>query len=422
MVEDEKKKTALVGANPAAPRSMCVAHGKGKAMEPELGELVGDMRNVMAPATALRLKERKGAKLRDYSDMAPALGVTHLLAFSMNEGGNVNCKIARTPAGPTLTFKVKKFSLARQVRAIQKRPVDTSGPVFMSPPVVVTNNFGGAEAAAHIKLMRITFQNMFPAVDVGTVKLAEVRRVVLFNLLKGENDEEEVEVRHYAVRATPTGVNKTIKRVIQAKVPNLSKLNDIADYVMGANSGAMSDVSDSEGEDEASHVVLPDNFRGKGNAKAQKSALKLVELGPRMRFKLLKVERGLASGDVMYHAFVKKSAEEAAAQKNKIASEEGMKKRRREEQEANVWAKKEAKDAKKAAKKQRREDRETEAMDALRAGGVPKAKEESSDEKEDGESEDEENPEKFGGGNYDDDMDQESEEEQSGSEDGFDSD
>ncbi len=368
VVEDENAASALDSSAPPPPRSIVVRHGSSQE-EPELSSLVSDVRMLMSPATALKLKERRGAKIKDYAEMAPVLGVTHLVAFSMNEGGNVNCKIARVPAGPTLTFKVKRFSLSRQVRTAQRKPVDMSvnSGMFQSPPVVVTNNFGAADAAAHVKLMRITFQNMFPAVDVGRIKLNEIRRVVLFNLVKDE--DEEVEMRHYAVRANPTGVNRTIKRVVQSKIPNLNRVDDIADYVMGNGIGSGA-LSDSEGEDEASHVVLPQKFVGKGNAKSQKSALKLVELGPRIRFKLLKVEKGLTSGDVMYHALVKKTPEEAAAKKKKIQEEEALKANRRQEQEANVKRKMEAKEAKKEAKRTRRAERERDEMEKLRSGAA----------------------------------------------------
>ena len=91
--------------------------------------------------------------------MAPVLGVTHLLAFSMNEGGNVNCKVARVPSGPTLSFKVKRFSLAKQVRAVQKRPIDTSSGIFQTAPVVVTNNFGGAEEVRKLVYLPQTNQS-----------------------------------------------------------------------------------------------------------------------------------------------------------------------------------------------------------------------------------------------------------------------
>ena len=88
-------------------------------------------------------------------------------------------------------------------------------------------------------------------------------------------------------------------------------------------------MSDSEAEDETSHVVLPSKYRGKGNNPSQKSALKLVELGPRLRLKLYRVERGLASGDVMYHAYVHKTPEEIKELKSRKEGEAALKKRRR---------------------------------------------------------------------------------------------
>jgi Brix domain len=51
---------------------------------------------------------------------------------------------------------------------------------------------------------------MFPTINVATVKLADCRRIVLFN---HDAATGTVEMRHYAVRALPTGINKAIKRV-----------------------------------------------------------------------------------------------------------------------------------------------------------------------------------------------------------------
>ena len=44
-------------------------------------------------------------------------------------------------------------------------------------------------------------------------------------------------------------------------------------------------------------------FGGRGNVAKRESKIKLVELGPRLRLRLYKVERGVCSGDVLYHAF-----------------------------------------------------------------------------------------------------------------------
>ena len=62
-------------------------------------------------------------------------------------------------------------------------------------------------------------------------------------------------------------------------------------------------MSDSEAEDETSHVTLPQDLRGRGNVKSGRSAIKLAELGPRLTMKLLKIEEGVCAGEVLYHSF-----------------------------------------------------------------------------------------------------------------------
>jgi len=391
------------------PRSLVIRRGK---VESELTELVTDIRKLMRPYTAVNFKEdakNRKVTLSHYANsLSTSMGVTHILAVSQNSN-RVTLRVGRTPGGPTLSFRVKRFTLGRQIRSVQRRPYDSTK-AFESPPVVVTNNFGDVSAAPHVKLMRITFQNMFPAINVSTVKLSECRRVVLFNFIRrdmsqvssdkkkhvGDDDDledEEVEIRHYAIRAKPVGVDRKVRRLVEAKIPNLSKLSDISDYITGqTSSGAPApavlrpgEMSDSEPEDEDTQVVLPGKYRGKGNNQAQKSALKLVELGPRLRIKLYKVERGMASGDVMYHAYESKTPGEVKALKQRKEGEAALKKRRREEQEANVARKQAAKDEKLAAKKARKKEREEKAMAALRgevANGDGADQEESSSEEE----------------------------------------
>jgi ribosome biogenesis protein SSF1/2 len=155
--------------------------------------------------------------------------------------------------------------------------------------------------------------------------------------------------------------------LIEAKIPNLSKLQDISDYISGTtlSGDPVGAMSDSEPEDEASHVVLPQNFTGRGNAKSQKSALKLVELGPRLRMRLMKVEKELGSGEVMYHAYVTKTESEVKAKEAEIKAAAELKKRRREEQEANVARKTAARDEKRQAKKRRQEEKGKEVLDSI---------------------------------------------------------
>jgi ribosome biogenesis protein SSF1/2 len=66
-------------------------------------------------------------------------------------------------------------------------------------------------------------------------------------------------------------------------------------------------------------VELPDRYTGKGNAKTQKSAIKIVEIGPRAQLELFKVEHGMCEGDILYHKFETKTAEEAASTKARVS-------------------------------------------------------------------------------------------------------
>lgn len=57
--------------------------------------------------------------------------------------------------------------------------------------------------------------------------------------------------------------------------------------------------SESEVDDEAAMVSLPNDV-DKLNKASRKSAVRLQEIGPRITMRLVKVEGGLCSGDVLY--------------------------------------------------------------------------------------------------------------------------
>jgi len=335
----------------------------------------------MMPYTAINFKEdanyRKLTLAKYCQHVCLPLGVSHILAFSQNQD-RLTLRIAKTPQGPTMTFRVHRFSLSKHIQKLQRRPINAKS-LLDSPPIVVTNNFGDQTAPPQVKLMRITFQHMFPAINVANVKLKDCRRVVLFHLVEEENPDEtsedgspvvkqRVEVRHFAIKATPVGVDKKVRRLIQSKIPNLNKVQDIADYIAG-NAKATTSVdaaSDSEPEDSSNTVQLAQNYVGKGNRSQGKSALKLVELGPRLCLELIKVEKGLAAGDVMFHAHIKKTPEEAQALIEKAEAKIRLKTQRRKEQERNVERKRQQAEEKREAKKRRKEERENAAMNELR--------------------------------------------------------
>lgn len=96
--------------------------------------LVQDVRKVMEPNTATRLKERKSNRLRDFLTMAGPLGVSHMIIFGQTDAGT-NMRIARCPRGPTVTFRVNKYALTRDVLGAARRP-RAPGKEFGTPPLV----------------------------------------------------------------------------------------------------------------------------------------------------------------------------------------------------------------------------------------------------------------------------------------------
>lgn len=360
------------------PKSLIIRRGKCESV---VTDLIQDLRRLMMPYTAINFQEdanyRKLTLSKYCQHVCLPLGVSHILAFSQNQD-RLSMRIAKTPQGPTLTFRVHRFSLSKHIQKLQRRPINAKS-LLDSPPIVVTNNFGDQTAPPQVKLMRITFQNMFPAINVANVKLKDCRRVVLFHLIEEESPDEKsedgtpsvkqsVEIRQYAIKATPVGVDKKVRRLVQSKIPNLNKVQDIADYIAGnANATSVDAASDSEPEDGSNAVVqLAQNYVGKGNRSQGKSALKLVELGPRLRLELIKVEQGLGGGNVMFHAHIKKTPEEAKAIVEKAEAKIRLKNQRRQEQERNVERKRKIAEEKREAKKRRKQEREDAAMDDLR--------------------------------------------------------
>jgi ribosome biogenesis protein SSF1/2 len=126
----------VISANQTSrsPKSMVIRIGAGE-VGPSVSQLVKDVRSMMEPGTASRLKERRANRLRDYLTMAGPLGVSHLLLFSRSTSGNTNLRLALTPRGPTLHFRVEKYSLCKDVRKALKHPKG-SDKEFLTAPLV----------------------------------------------------------------------------------------------------------------------------------------------------------------------------------------------------------------------------------------------------------------------------------------------
>jgi len=273
-----------------------------------LKQLTEDLREVMLPCTAKNLRSKKSNVLKDFLAVAGPLNISHFNFFTRTDNG-AYFKIAKFPHGPTFTFALERYSLSHEVRKLH---LTSHAPVvsFQSPPLLILNGF--TKGGKHIQLLAVLLQNMFPSININTVTFSQVRRVVLFHY---DHETDKINFRHFLINLNPKGVTKGVKRIAQEKVPDLSTLEDISDYVLAAAKPTESDRED----DPENEVSVPKRYPGRLNrdARYKKGSIRLTELGPRMDMKVLKIEEGMSDGLVQYHAFVKKSPEELAEMKKK---------------------------------------------------------------------------------------------------------
>ncbi len=332
------------------PRSLVIARGR---VPQAVRDLISDIRSAFMPNTAQKLRERKSNTLRDYVSVASSLHVTHIWMFSAT-ATSPYLRVGRLPQGPTLTFRVREYTLASDVRATQRRPMVLGPPDMATAPLLVLNNFKGD---ATVNLMGETLRHCFPSIDVNTLRLSSVRRVLL---IERDTEDGTLRLRHYALKVQPSGLSRPVRKmVLKGRVPKLGGMDDVAELIEN-DAGAFS--SDSEAEGAGEEVTLSQDVKRAKRGAASK--VRLVEVGPRVTLELVKVESGLCDGPVLFHKFVKKSKEEAEADQKRIEDRERLKKKRRADQEANVRRKEEVKRARKERRKQRLEARTAEAEQA----------------------------------------------------------
>ncbi|WVW80066.1 hypothetical protein I302_102039 [Kwoniella bestiolae CBS 10118] len=342
------------------PKSFVIKSG---VVTKSITQLVRDTRKIMEPNTATRLRERPNARLRDYLTIAPSLKVTHLLAFTLTDAANVHLRVARFPQGPTLTFRVNKYSLMKDLVNSSLRNVGKSpGGEYRNPPLLVMNSFQQPQngpALPQLRLMSTMFQGLFPPIQVEKSALPTFRRVLL---LSYSHQTGCISFRHFTITVRPHGVSRRVRKLltttgtvkVSRKQPNLSNTEDIADYLLkragseastAAGYDSMSETEASEGESDTNAVELPEDYVGRGNKKGERKAVRLVETGPRMELKLIKVVEGLVGskkgeGETVFHEFVHKSKSEALSMQQSHEQRRAQKEARRAEQAANVARKK----------------------------------------------------------------------------------
>jgi len=218
------------------------------------------------------------------------------------------------------------------------------------------------------------FQSMFPPINPQSTPLNSIRRILLLNRELQADGTYVLSLRHYAITTRKTGVSKRVRRFDPAEqrlrekktgaLPNLGKLTDVADYILDPAAGGYTSASETELDTDNEVEVMEtttqrvlskreqQKLASSGDKKTQKAeqgsnvekrAVKLVELGPRMRLRMVKVEEGVCEGRVMWNEYVTKSKEEEKALEEKWDIKRKEKEARKKEQRENVERKKELK-------------------------------------------------------------------------------
>lgn len=120
-----------------------------------------------------------------------------------------------------------------------------------------------------MKIVSLMLQSLFPPIKIHEMNLSTCKRVVMFNKTEGQSDQNgqqkdgEIEFRHYGVSARQRSINRGIKKIVnKKKTPDLSKYNDIADYILRGSRNTEGYSSESELDDlPGSKITLPDDYQ-----------------------------------------------------------------------------------------------------------------------------------------------------------------
>ena len=321
--------------------------------------------------------------------MAGPLGVSHLLLFSRSTIGNINLRLALTPRGPTLHFRVEAYSLCKDIRNSMRHPKGGMND-FLTPPLLVMNNMISPNAIDDLtapiskqleSLTTTVFQSLFPPISPQHTSLPSIRRVLILDreLSASPNSDPasesasyRVNLRHYAIMTQKKGLSRGIRRLDATKklmkdranrkcLLNLGELDDVAVYLLDPNAVGVGYTSGSESEIDTNeevevlenktrnvinHLQFESSANGddkefrRGTSSIERRAIRLVELGPRLRLRMTKVEDGVCAGRIMWHEYVSKSKEEVDEMEEIWEGRRQDKEKRKKAQRENVERKK----------------------------------------------------------------------------------
>ena len=125
-----------------------------------------------------------------------------MMMFSQTEKA-CYMRLLKNPKGPTITFKIQEYSLAKDVVAFQqkKRNSKIFSKTLQSAPLLIMNGFSNRDENDAYRIVSLMLQSLFPPIKVHSMNLNQCKRVVMFNLVTGEDGKEAIEFRHYGLSA-----------------------------------------------------------------------------------------------------------------------------------------------------------------------------------------------------------------------------
>lgn len=254
-----KHRTHVEGEESTSKTTLILRRGK---VGPVIKHLIAELRIVFYPNTPTQIQEGSKQTLADILEAAKANEAGNLLLISCTEASTY-LKAVCLPSGPTVTYKVDKFTLASDVTRNASKKV-TLQKDFNSQAVLVSQGLTS-------DLTKVVFEALLPNLDPSATTLKKCRRVVLL-----VEEDGVLQFRHYLVKHSPGGISKPLKKLARSEVPNLNTYQDVSEWILKGNYA-----SDSEAED----------FTAGGNS----VNIRLHELGPRMTLRLHKVQQGICS-------------------------------------------------------------------------------------------------------------------------------
>ncbi|KAK2196689.1 bifunctional Brix domain/Protein Peter Pan-like [Babesia duncani] len=335
----KRKSNAAEEIDSDVPRILVIRRG---VLNFELKQLANDLRLVLSPNCATRLKEGSRQRLKDFTNVTEVLSLTHMMTLSQSDRGGY-IRIATLPNGPTLTFSIDAFTLISDIAKNSSNPQSIGTSVNYSP-LLVLNGFGskGSSEDNTDQTIASVFNQLFAPIDVATTKIQNCKRVVLIHKRK---DSSEIIIRHYLINLLDVYTNNAVKDLLSNKLlKRMEYLNGFQDLDLDVDN-EQNLLNDGDGHNTLVDIVNLDSVAlihkqkynvsnvYTDNQDMGKIATRLTEVGPRLTLTLNKIQQGVFTGAVTYHKYITKTPQELKAIEEKIQQNKLKQSEEKQEQE-----------------------------------------------------------------------------------------